>query len=173
MRVEAKLALNRMGVASQGAARIEAEVAVVGRAHVNVDCATMRDLSTLVCICGVCVRVRACACFGVCVCVCVNVYAHLHTRAITHTHAHTHRWTQRWRTRRGCDRRTRARLRGTPAHRASGGPMPFRSSSHATMSVCALVISCQHACVRPNAGCRVCDGFCLCPHPDGGHLRRY
>ena len=88
LRVEAKLALNRMGVASQGAARIEAEVAVVGRAHVNVDCATMRDLSTLVCICGVCVRVRACACFGVCVC--VNVCAHLHTRIITHTRAHTH-----------------------------------------------------------------------------------
>ena len=62
LRVEAKLALNRMGVASQGAARIEAEVAVVGRAHVNVDCATMRDLSTLVCICVVCVRVHVLVC---------------------------------------------------------------------------------------------------------------
>ena len=173
LRVEAKLALNRMGVASQGAARIEAEVAVIGRAHVNVDCATMRDLSTLVCICGACACACACVCMFWCVRVCECLCAASHTRAITHTHTHTHRWTQRWRTRRGCDRRTRARLRGTPAHRASGGPMPFRSSSHATMSVCALVISCQNACVRPNAGCRVCDGFCLCPRTDGGPLRRY
>ena len=79
LRVEAKLALNRMGVASQGAARIEAEVAVVGRAHVNVDCATMRDLSTLVCICGVCVRVRVrvrvCVRVRACVRACVRVRA--------------------------------------------------------------------------------------------------
>ena len=48
LQLEIRMALNRMGVPSQGAPRISGDIAVTGAARINIDCATMREVSCIV-----------------------------------------------------------------------------------------------------------------------------
>lgn len=48
LHMEVKMSLNRMGVPSQGAPRITGNITVLGQARINIDCATMRQVSCIV-----------------------------------------------------------------------------------------------------------------------------